>query len=114
VSQREEIMIDLRQKELARWQERNFGNVTSEKLALGMAEEVGELCHYILKRMQKIREAVDGQGVQEQIADAFADTVIFGINLMSSEDLDAEKVLEKTIEDILRRDWVNNPREGAK
>ena len=107
-------MIDLKQKELAEWQERNFRNVTSEKLALGMAEEVGELCHYILKRMQKIREAAGEQEVQEQIADAFADTVIFGIQLMEKEGMDAEKVIEKTIEVVLKRDWLSNPKKGVK
>jgi len=106
-------MIDLKQKELAEWQERNFRNVTSEKLVLGMAEEVGELCHYILKRMQKIREAADEQEVREQIADAFADTVIFGIQLMEKEGMDAEKVIEKTIEVVLKRDWLSNPKKGV-
>lgn len=107
-------MISLRQKELAKWQEKNFRNVTSEKLALGMAEEVGELCHYILKRMQKIREASDEQSVQAEIADAFGDTVIFGIQLMESEGLDAEKVLKKVIDDVLTRDWLSDPSKGAK
>lgn len=106
--------MDLKQRELAEWQERNFRNVTSEKLVLGMAEEVGELCHYILKRAQKIREAADEQEVQEQIADGFADCVIFGIQLMENEGLDAEKVLAKTIKDVLKRDWLSNPSKGVK
>lgn len=107
-------MVDLRQKELAEWQERNFRNVTSEKLALGMAEEVGELCHYILKRMQKIREAADEQQVQEEIADAFGDTIIFGIQLMENEGMDAEEVIARTIESVLERDWLSNPNKGVK
>lgn len=106
-------MVNLRQRELAEWQKRNFRNVTSEKLALGMAEEVGELCHYILKRMQKIRKAADEQEVQEQIADAFGDTVIFGVQLMETEGMNAEKVIKKTIEDVLKRDWLSNPKRGV-
>ena len=106
-------MVDLKQKELAEWQERNFRKVTSEKLALGMAEEVGELCHFMLKRMQKIREATDENQVREEIADAFGDTVIFGIQLMENEGFDAEKVIEKTIESVLKRDWLSDPNKGT-
>ena len=104
-------MIDLRQKELAEWQEKNFGKVCSERLALGMAEEVGELCHYLLKRKQGIREATNSD-VKAEIADAFADVVIFGINLMEVEEINAEHVLEKTIDSVLNRDWVKYPNNG--
>ena len=77
-------MIDLRQKELADWANYNFGDkvANSTEDALGMAEEVGELCHWILKRKQGIRGVTDEQAVKE-IADSFADTVIFGIQLMT-------------------------------
>lgn len=40
-------MVNLRQAELAAWNYANFGRQPSESYALGMAEEVGELCHYI-------------------------------------------------------------------
>ena len=100
-------MIDLCQKELADWQRANFDaqNSTTEWLALGMAEEVGELCHAILKRKQKIREGANGNDLKPEIADAFADVVIFGINLMSAEGLDAEQALRATIEHVLKRKW---------
>jgi len=102
-------MIHLKQKELADWQKRNFGEVTSEHLALGIAEEVGELCHFVLKRSQNIREAHNND-VKAEIADAFADIVIFGINLMTVEGIDAQQVLEETIEKVLKRDWKKNPK----
>jgi len=105
-------MIDLRQKDLAEWQRRNFGEVSSEKLALGMAEELGELCHALLKRGQGIREGANGSDLKPEIADAFADCVIFGINLMENEGLDAELLLKQTIKKVLQRDWVNNPERG--
>ena len=101
-------MVGLQQEVLAEWNRRNFGEQPSEHFALGMAEEVGELCHFILKRKQKIREGATGQDLKGEIADAFADTVIFGIALMNNEGLDAEKVLSKTIAKVLARDWHNN------
>jgi len=89
-------MVNLKQKELADWQTRNFGQANTHDLALGMAEEVGELCHFVLKRKQGIREG-NGHDCKPEIADAFADTMIYGIQLMTSEGLDAEKVLEEVI-----------------
>ena len=98
-------MIRLHQEDLAKWNRQNFGEQPSEHFALGMAEEVGELCHFILKRKQKIREGATGQDLKGEIADAFADTVIFGIALMDNEGLDAERVLVETITKVLARDW---------
>ena len=109
----DKYMIDLRQKDLEKWQNKNFGHATSEQLALGMAEEIGELCHYILKRSQGIREAAVSD-VKLEIADAFGDVMIFGINLMTNEGLDAEKVIKETIELVLKRDWVLNQKTGEK
>lgn len=107
-------MVDLRQKDLSDWQKENFGKVSSEDCALGMAEEVGELCHLVLKRKQHIRESANGDEVRELIADAFSDTVIYGIQLMTIELIDAEYVLEYTINKILKRDWKSNPQTGEK
>jgi len=98
-------MIRFHQEDLAKWNKRNFGEQPSENFALGMAEEVGELCHYILKRQQGIREGASGNDLKDEIADSFADAVIYGIALMDNEGLDAERVLEETIGKVLARDW---------
>ena len=105
-------MISLSQKDLAEWQERNFGKVSSEYLALGVAEETGELCHAILKRSQKIREGANGEKLKDEIGDAFADIIIYGINLMESEGIDAEEVLRMTIQKVMERDWKKFPKDG--
>ena len=103
-------MIDLRQKELKEWQERNFGthNDNLLKCALGVAEEAGEICHHVLKGTQKIREGVDGIN-KEEVADGVADTLIYGIQLLSILGLDAEKEISVVIEKVLKRDWIKNP-----
>lgn len=102
-------MVNLRQKDLAEWQKRNFGTKTngSEWQYMGMVEEVGELGHALLKKKQGIRNMT-----HEDVADAFADTVIFGIQVMTAEGIDAEKAIEKTINEVLKRDWKKYPSNG--
>ncbi len=103
-------MIDLRQAELMAWQERNFGSDSTAKpewCALGMAEEVGELCHVLLKHKQGIREPgnMTCEECQRELADAIADVFIYGIQLCSTLGIDAEKALEETLAKVLRRVW---------
>lgn len=105
-------MISLKQYQLYDWQVRNFGKQPTERILLGMAEEVGELCHLVLKRQQGIREAAEKDDLRASIADAFADCVIFGIQVMTNEGLNAEDMLEMTIEQVLMRDWKRFPKNG--
>ena len=104
-------MIDLKQKELREWAERNFGERTADTgdCVIGMAEELGELAHFVLKRKQRIREAANGGDFKAEIGDAFADVVIYGIQAMECEGIDAEAILRKTIEEVMQRDFKNNP-----
>lgn len=103
-------MIDLKQKELADWMKYNFGEHEDDilKCALGMAEEVGEVCHHVLKGTQLIRGGVNGMNKAE-IADGVADTLIYGLQLLSKLDMDAEKEISKVIEKVLKRNWIKNP-----
>ena len=103
-------MIDLRQKELDDWQERNFGNHDDDllKCALGMAEEVGETCHHILKGTQKIRGGIDGVN-RKEVADGIADALIYGLQVMSILGMDAEVEIAEVISKVLARNWVDNP-----
>ena len=107
----EDNMIDLRQKDLADWAEKNFGERKADvyKCVLGMMEELGELSHWLLKRSQGIREPSDGRDCKSEIGDAFADVVIYGIQAMNCEGIDAETVIKDTIEKVLKRDRKNNP-----
>lgn len=104
-------MIDLKQKQLKEWQERNFGIYEDDifKCSIGMAEEVGEVCHHILKGSQNIRGGVDGINVKE-VADGVADTLIYGIQLLSKLGLDAEKEISEVIDKVLKRDWKKDPK----
>jgi len=107
-------MINLKQKELYHWQKENFGISKDDitRCALGMSEETGELCHHILKGLQGIREGVKGLDKAE-VADAIADTLIYGIQLMSALNLDAEKEIAKVIGQVLKRNWKDNKIDGS-
>lgn len=105
-------MIDLRQGKLDNWQRTNFGKPTSDHLALGMTEELGELCHILLKRSQGIRGFGYDPETSARIGDAVADVIIFGIQLLSTENLNAEEVLKNTIDQVLTRDWATDPKNG--
>lgn len=115
-------MIDLKQRELAEWQEMNFPRARYEAMskdqlidmvlimqfALGMAEEVGEVCHHVLKGTQQIREGVKGIDADE-VADGVVDTHIFGTQLLTKLNKDIERETAEVTEKVLQRDWVNNP-----
>ena len=103
-------MIDLRQKDLAEWQEKNFGTHGDDvlKCALGMSEEVGEVCHHVLKGNQGIRGGMNGMNKKE-IADGVADVLIYGIQLLNKLGLDAEEEIEAVMIGVLRRNWKKNP-----
>ena len=97
-------MIDLKQKELHEWQKYCFGLHDDDvlKCALGMAEEVGEVCHHVLKGTQKIRGGVNGIDANE-VADGIADILIYGIQLLSFLDINAEKEISKVIDSVLKK-----------
>ena len=108
-------MIDLKQKELFAWMNRNFDEKNMEKklfqCVLGMSEEVGEVSHLLLKSSQKIREGENGLDL-DLFADGIADTLIFGLQALSILGIDAEKEISKTIEQVLQRDWKSSPSTG--
>jgi len=68
------------QRELFLWQQKNFKKQDTgiEWMALGAAEEVGEVCHVVLKARQKIRQHQAGMNEKalDDLADGVADTVL--------------------------------------
>ena len=115
-------MIDLKQKELKKWQDKNFPDddlfklskdelihiIRLQQMALGVNEEAGELAHHVLKGIQKIRGGTGGIDMKAA-ADSVADGLVFGTQLCSLENTDAESAIEQTIDEVLARDWINNP-----
>jgi len=97
-------MIDLKQKELKIWQENNFGEPDISDMIHGVCEEAGEMSHWYLKGKQGIR-GVTSSKAKEEIADAFVDVVVFGIQVMTCLNLNAEDVLRKILKDVLSRNY---------
>ncbi len=89
-------VIDLRQKELHEWQDRNFGTKPDDdkRCAWGMVEETGELCHFLLKRKQGIREG-NGHDCKAEIGDAYADIIIYGIQMLTTQGIDVQELVYK-------------------
>jgi NTP pyrophosphatase (non-canonical NTP hydrolase) len=101
-------MINLKQKEFANWQKYNFGETDIHEMILGVCEEAGEMAHWYLKGKQNIRGANESI-TKEKIADAFGDVVVFGIQAMTCIGMDAEEVLKKVFDEVLARNWKENP-----
>jgi NTP pyrophosphatase (non-canonical NTP hydrolase) len=117
---REEIMGDVfRQKELSEWQRKNFtkGEIGNCDVCVfhhlaGMCEELGELAHALLKYRQGIRGMTEVK-MKEEVADAFGDVVVYGTQLLSELGIDAQETVEKTIEEVLKRDWKKDKTTGG-
>lgn len=75
------------------------GNDTM-KMTLGVAEEVGELCHHVLKRAQGLG---DPKEHLEEIKDALADIAVFSMQIASFEGIDWEENFYKIADEVLKR-----------
>jgi NTP pyrophosphatase (non-canonical NTP hydrolase) len=113
--------MDLRaiQRRLREWQLANFTQrqLTIKEccilqMALGMNEEAGEVACHVLKGTQSIRSGENGFD-KEQIADGVIDAFVFGMQLLSLLDIDVEKALSTTLDEVLNRDWIKFPSNGV-
>jgi len=103
--------FSLKQKEFADWQKHNFGSPEISDMIHGVAEEAGEMAHWYLKGKQGIRGATM-ESAKDQIADAFVDATVFGLQAMTCLGLDAEQVFAKVTTEVLKRDFVKYPKTG--
>lgn len=105
------------QGELFEWQQKNFKKEDTgiEWMALGAAEEVGEVAHVVLKARQKIRQHQAGldEAALNALADGVADTVIYLMQLCSHAGIDFGKALFATAEEVMKRDWKAKKTDGV-
>lgn len=98
------------QEESHEWRQKNFPDTSSEMhMALGVAEEAGELCHAVLKHSQGIRGMDDEIKLNMMIADAAGDIVIFLCGLMSARGLDLETAVWEAWQEVKKRNPENYP-----
>jgi len=93
----------------ARWADRNFGATPLEQIVLGMAEELGELSHAVLKRAQGIRGMDDEAKFREAAGDAIADVLIYATHACTALRLDFATLYMGTMRKVLERDWKADP-----
>lgn len=104
-----DISLKQLQEEHLEWDKKNFDPAPSYHGLLGIAEEVGELCHTHLKNEQGIRKVPDVKASKE---DAIADIIIFAAKYCNKEGIDMGKVLTRTWNEVKKRDWQAFPKDG--
>lgn len=82
------------QTELKAWQAHNFPNRTVVQPLIGIQEELGELSHAILKKLQKIRV---GENHDESIIDACADMVVYMCDFCNAINCDLQTEVCKIV-----------------
>ena len=99
------------QETMKPWVKHNFGDRPSHQPLLGVAEEVGELCHAHLKQEQGIRVNEDQENAGR---DAVGDILIYLADYCNDRKWDMEEILFLTWEHVSKRDWKANPATGVK
>lgn len=97
------------QKEVKEWTGRNFPNAEPVDPVLGVAEEIGELCHAILKMKQGIRMS---EGHHYNAIDAIGDIVIYLADVCNKYNWDLDTCIEIAWNEVKKRDWKNDPDKG--
>lgn len=105
------------QGNLKKWQENNFDDDCTgpEWMALGAAEELGEVAHIIVKAKQKIRQHQAGldEKTLEALADGVSDTVIYLMQLCSHLGISFGQSLFFTASGVMKRNWREHKTDGV-
>jgi NTP pyrophosphatase (non-canonical NTP hydrolase) len=107
--------VDLRelQSEARTWRNLNFPakHSTAIHQTLGVAEEVGELCHAVLKMEQGIRG--DQEKHMLDAEDAIGDIIIYLTGVCDNLSLRLEDCVDQAWSRVSKRDWVEDPEKGG-
>jgi len=87
------------------WSKKNFGEHygSGYRNLLGVAEEVGELCHAQLKGEQGIRHT--DEEILRMKKDAVGDIVIFLCNYCDSQGINLDECVNAAWQEIKHRNW---------
>lgn len=100
-------VITILQAQVKEWAEYNFQGDSTQDVALGVAEETGELCRAVLKRWQHIRGTYDEW--TEEIKKETADTFIKLCHLAAVEGFDLFDVIFLRWQEVRQRDFIKDP-----
>ena len=104
------ITFEQFEKEYKEWLNRNFPKSDPGDQLLGCAEELGELCHSVLKAKQGIRGTLEEH--EEQAKDATGDLLIFLTGFCIRKGWNFQEILSNTWDTVKTRDWVKFPTDG--
>jgi NTP pyrophosphatase (non-canonical NTP hydrolase) len=91
------------QVKMQKWRRAAYPDTATVELqALGVAEEVGELCHAVLKFKQGIR-GYDYNKTREEVEDAIGDIIIYAMGVADRFDINMEDALVKTVDHVISR-----------
>jgi NTP pyrophosphatase (non-canonical NTP hydrolase) len=93
------------------WLYHNFPHQTPHQALLGVAEEVGELCHAHLKYEQAIR-GITEEEYTKLASDAIGDIVIYLCSYCNTNHFDLDKCVMDAWDEVKKRDWKMAPLDG--
>jgi NTP pyrophosphatase (non-canonical NTP hydrolase) len=103
------------------WRDKNF-TINNDSLLqtiagleqlLGMVEEVGEIAHAELKRLQGIRGFHADDVYYPAISDGVGDLLLFTAGYCTRRNLNMQDCAEHTWAQVKNRDWKANPQDGG-
>lgn len=100
------IMGDL-PEQLREWQQYNFPDRTKISAALGLAEEVGEVCRAVLKQDQGIRGTFEEW--QVEIGKEISDVAIKLCDVANACGINLDNEIWNRWQEVRIRDYVANP-----
>ena len=101
------LTLERLQKEGLDWVQHNFPGGKPYQPLLGVAEEVGELCHAHLKYEQGIRNTTKADK-----EDAIGDIIIYLADYCNRNGIDLTESLEAAWRTASKRDWIKFPKNG--
>lgn len=105
-------MLTLRdfQAQHAKWVTYNFPGRGDYWSFFGIVEELGELAHSHLKRIQGIRGTEAEHHAKAK--DAIGDMLVFMSDYCTAQGYDLQDILEETWREVSQRDWIKYPTNG--
>ena len=106
------IELDRIQEEIGAWSKKNFGHEgKTHHPLLGVAEEVGELCHAHLKQEQGIRGTKEEH--EADAIDAIGDIAIYLMDYCNRRGFSFNDIVWQTWSKVKERDWNKDRIKGG-
>ncbi len=109
--------LEFMQDTLRVWREKNFPDSLAEETrevhaVLGACEEVGELCHVVLKTRQKIRGYDNKEKSTREKRDAIGDICIYLMGVCDANNFSLREIIQETAQHVMKRNWTKNKLNG--